>query len=137
MKKSILFISLLLSGLSAEAQTKPASTTPATPPAIVSTIEDITDKRFLPDTTYAALSAEDAALLTKEPVANWGLPLESGTNILYYNLIIGTRSYQLLITQAPKASYPTATLLRFITPKSKPEPIARGTLRPKTETGSK
>ena len=38
-------------------------------------------------------------------------------------------SYQLLITKAPKDEYLTATLLRFITFKSKPEPIARGTLR--------
>ena len=51
----------------------------------------------------------------------------------YYNLIIGTRSYQLLIVKSPKAEFPTATLLRFITPTSKPEPIARGTLKPKVE----
>lgn len=134
MKHTILIIALWLMGVSATAQTKPASTSSS---AIVTTVENITDKRFLPDTAYAALSTEDIDLLTKEPVANWGLPLESGPAITYYNLIIGTRSYQLLITQAPKASYPTATLLRFITPKSKPEPIARGTLRPKTEPASK
>lgn len=121
---------LLLMGVSAVAQTKPA---PPTPPAIVSLIDDVTGKRFLPDTAFAALSEEDETLLVKEPVANWGLAQESGQYITYYNLIIGTRSYQLLITKAPKDEFPTATLLRFITPKSKPEPIARGTLKPKAE----
>jgi hypothetical protein len=96
-------------------------------------IGDITSKHFLPDTSYTTLSEEDLELLTKEPVANWGLAQESGPYITYYNLVIGTRSYQLLVTKSPKASLPTATLLRFVTPKSKPEPIARGTLKPKEE----
>lgn len=120
---------MLLIGVSAAAQTKPITT----PPAVVSVIQDITDKRFLPDTAFAALSDEDAALLTKEPIANWGLPMESGKTMMYYNLVVGTRSYQLLITKAPTAEFPTATLLRFTTPKSKPEYIARGTLKPKAE----
>ncbi len=135
---------LLLIGVSAAAQTKPITTPPAVvsavvvsaavvSPAVVSVIQDITDKRFLPDTAFAALSEEDAVLLTKEPIANWGLPMESGKTMLYYNLVVGTRSYQLLITKAPTAEFPTATLLRFTTPKSKPEYIARGTLKPKVE----
>ncbi|GAB3494212.1 hypothetical protein GCM10027341_10060 [Spirosoma knui] len=112
------------------AQTKPAA---ATPPAIVSIVESVTGKDFEPDTAYAALSDEDKTLLAKEPVANWGLPQESGNNMMYYNLIIGTRSYQLVIVKSPKVSLPTATLLRFTDPKSKPEPIARGTLKSKEE----
>ncbi len=72
-------------------------------------------------------------MLAKEPIANWGLAQESGKEMVYYNLVIGTRSYQLVIMRAPKAVFPTATLLRFATPKSKPEPIARGTLKPKGE----
>jgi hypothetical protein len=119
----------------AMAQTKPASSTSTSPApsAIVSAIQDITGKRFLPDTVFTALSEEDETLLGKEPIANWGLAQESGQNMTYYNLVIGTRSYQLLIAKSPKAEFPTATLLRFITPKSKPEPIARGTLKPKEE----
>ncbi|GAB3902676.1 hypothetical protein GCM10028803_29770 [Larkinella knui] len=125
-----LFILLLLMGGSAVAQTKTAT---ATPPSVVTAIEGITDKRFLPDTAIAALSDEDEKLLAKEPVANWGLPQESGKDMTYYNLVIGTRSYQLLITKSPKAVFSTATLLRFADPKSKPEMIARGTLKPKEE----
>ncbi|WP_077923255.1 hypothetical protein [Spirosoma sp. 209] len=130
MKNLLILLTLLLMGVSAPAQNKPAVTTP---PAVVSLVEGITDKRFLPDTAFAALSEEDQTLLAKEPVANWGLPQESGQYMTYYNLVIGTRSYQLVVTRAPRSSYPTATLLRFTTPKSKPEPIARGTLRPKEE----
>ena len=120
----------LVTGGAAVAQTKPAATTP---PAIVSLVEGVTGKDFQPDTTYTALSEEDKTLLANEPVANWGLPQESGNNMMYYNLIIGTRSYQLIVVKSPKASLPTATLLRFTDPKSKPEPIARGTLKPKEE----
>ncbi|MGF7217257.1 hypothetical protein GGR92_003430 [Spirosoma lacussanchae] len=130
MKNLLILLTLLLMGVSASAQNKPATTTP---PAVVSLVEGITDKRFLPDTAFAALSEEDQTLLAKEPIANWGLPQESGQYMTYYNLVIGTRSYQLVVTRAPRSSYPTATLLRFTTPKSKPEPIARGTLRPKEE----
>lgn len=127
MNRLVNLLPFLLMGVSAIAQTKP------TPPTIVSLVSDVTGKQFLPDTAFAALSEEDETLLVKEPVANWGLAQESGQYMTYYNLIIGTRSYQLLITKAPKAEFPTATLLRFITPKSKPEPIARGTLKPKAE----
>ena len=123
----LLILLLLLTGGLATAQTKP------TPPAVVSLIDGVTGKRFLPDTAFAGLSDEDESLLVKEPVANWGLAQESGQYMTYYNLIIGTRSYQLLIVKSPKAEFPTATLLRFITPKSKPEPIARGTLKPKVD----
>ena len=130
MKRFLLYVYLGLMSASALAQTKPAS---ATPPAIISTIEGITDKHFLPDTAFAALSEEDLTLLAKEPIANWGLAQESGKEMVYYNLIIGTRSYQLLIVRPAKAPFPTATLLRFTTPQSKPEPIARGTLKPKEE----
>ncbi|GAB4018747.1 hypothetical protein [Spirosoma koreense] len=129
MKRLSAFVPLWLLGLSAIAQTQPATTTP---PAVVSAIENITAKHFQPDTAYAALSTEDATLLAKEPIANWGLAQESG-GMTYYNLIVGTRSYQLIIVRPPKSSYPLATLLRFENPKSKPEPIARGTLRPKEE----
>ncbi|MDB5241186.1 MAG: hypothetical protein JWP57_1811 [Spirosoma sp.] len=134
MNQLVSLITVLLMGSSAVAQTKPAT---PTPPKVVSLISDITDKRFEPDTAYAALSEEDQTLLSKEPVANWGLAQESGQFMTYYNPIIGTRSYQLLITKAPKAEFPTATLLRFVTPKSKPEPIARGTLKPKAEEKAK
>lgn len=116
--------------LSVAAQTKPAATTP---PSVVSAIEGITGKRFQPDTTFATLSKEDVALLAKEPVANWGLAQESGANMTYYNLIVGTRSYQLVVLKSPKTTLPTATLLRFSDPKSKPEPIARGTLSAEEE----
>ena len=111
------------------AQTKPAAST--TPPAVVSVVEGLTGKQFVPDTTYAALSAEDATLLAKEPRANWDLPRESGKYITYSNLVVGTRSYQLLVAHAPKDEFAKATLLRYTTPTSKPEPIARGTLKPK------
>ncbi|GAB3258596.1 hypothetical protein GCM10027347_22020 [Larkinella harenae] len=123
------FLLLLLTGASVMAQTKPAGTTP---PAVVSTIEGVTNKKFQPDTAYATLSDEDQKVLAKEPVANWGLPQESGA-MTYYNLVVGTRSYQLLITKSPKAEFSTATLLRFSDPKAKPEPIARGTLKPREE----
>ncbi len=125
------FLLWFLLSASAVAQTKPAT---ATPPSVVSVIQGVTDKRFLPDTAFAALSDEDVTLLAKEPVANWGLAQESGPGMTYYNLIIGTRSYQLVIIKSPKVEFPTATLLRFTTPKSKPEPIARGTLKPEEQT---
>ncbi|GAB2585613.1 hypothetical protein [Spirosoma areae] len=128
MKKLLNLLPLLLVTLSAAAQTKPAS---PTPPSVVSVVQGITGKQFLPDTAYVALSEEDETLLVKEPIANWGLAQESGKDMLYYNLVIGTRSYQLVILRLPKTEFPTATLLRFTTPKSKPEPIARGTLKPK------
>jgi hypothetical protein len=134
MNQLLTLITVLLMGCSAVAQTKPAPPTPAT---VVTLIDDVTGKRFQPDTAFATLTKEDETLLTKEPVANWGLAQESGQYMTYYNLIIGTRSYQLLITQSPKAEFPTATLLRFVTPKSKPEPIARGTLKPKAEEKAK
>ncbi|WP_460975187.1 hypothetical protein [Spirosoma knui] len=130
MKTGLIVLSILLMRGATLAQTKPAA---ATPPAIVSIVESVTGKDFEPDTAYAALSDEDKTLLAKEPVANWGLPQESGNNMMYYNLIIGTRSYQLVIVKSPKVSLPTATLLRFTDPKSKPEPIARGTLKSKEE----
>ncbi|MFD2570998.1 hypothetical protein ACFSUS_10160 [Spirosoma soli] len=130
MKALFLFLPLLLMGASAVAQTKSA---PPTSASIVAVIESVTSKNFEPDTAYAALTDEDETLLAKEPVANWSLPQESGNNITYYNLVVGTRSYQLLVVKSPKVTLPTATLLRFATPKSKPEPIARGTLKPKEE----
>ncbi|AQG81501.1 hypothetical protein [Spirosoma montaniterrae] len=116
---------LLLAG-SATAQTKPGLTTP---PSVVSLISGITTKQFQPDTAFAALSKEDETLLAKEPVANWGLPQTSGDNMTYYNLVVGTRSYQLVVKRLPKSDYPTATLLRYTTPQSKPEPIAQGVLK--------
>jgi len=135
MTKNQLTVGLfVLMGVSAAAQTKPTSVdkSPAsTPPAVVSVVESVTGKRFQPDTTYAALSAEDEAFLAKEPTANWGLPQESG-KMMYYNLVIGTRSYQLIVLPTSKTGAPSATLLRFTDPKAKPEPIARGTLSPKT-----
>jgi hypothetical protein len=130
----MIYVPFLLMGVSATAQTK---TTSSTPPAVVTTIESVTHKQFVPDTTYAALSEEDESVLRKEPIANWSLPLESGKDIVYYNLVVGTRSYQLLLTRTPQSSLPTATLLRFTTPKSKPETIARGSLKPKTDEKAK
>ncbi|WP_338872161.1 hypothetical protein WBJ53_27255 [Spirosoma sp. SC4-14] len=127
--KRLVVIPLLMMGASITAQNTPPATTP---PAVVSVIESVTGKQFQPDTAYAALTKEDASLLAEAPVANWGLAQESG-NMVYYNLIIGTRSYQLLVMRPPRSSYPTATLLRFTTPKSKPEAIARGLLRPAKE----
>ena len=118
-------------GASAVAQTKPATNTP---PAVVSVVEGVTGKDFQPDTSFATLTKEDATLLAKEPVANWSLAQESG-QMMYYNLVIGTRSYQLLVTRSAKSAVPTATLLRYTTPQSKPETIARGTLRPKEDKG--
>ncbi len=124
---------------SATAQTKPGSTTAQIKPGSItltginSIIASVSGKQFLPDTTFAALTEDDKNLLAQEPIANWGLAQESGPYLTYYNLIIGTRSYQLLIVKTPKAEFPTATLLRFTTPKSKPEPIARGVLKPKIE----
>ncbi len=123
-----ILVALLLTGLSATAQTKPAQ---ATPPSVVSVVESITGKRFQPDTAFATLSDDDQTLLVNEPIANWGLAQESGNGLIYYNLVVGTRSYQLVISHPPKAALPTALLLRFTTPQSKPEPIARGTLQPK------
>ncbi|MBC8152365.1 MAG: hypothetical protein H7Z72_05595 [Bacteroidetes bacterium] len=130
MKKALKLLPLLLMGVSAAAQTKPVS---PPPPSVVSVIGSVTGKRFLPDTAFAALSEEDETLLAKEPIANWGLPMESGKNMSYYNLVVGTRSYQVIVIKLPTAEFPTATLLRFTTPKSKPEPIARGVLKPKEE----
>ncbi|MFD2934021.1 hypothetical protein [Spirosoma flavum] len=130
MKKLLKILPLLLLGVSALAQTKVAA---PTPPTVISTIEGVTGKRFLPDTAFVALSEEDETLLAKEPVANWSLLQESGKDMAYSNLVIGTRSYQLIIMRLPKSSFPTATLLRFTDPQSKPEPIARGTLKPKEE----
>lgn len=127
MKILLFVLPLLLIGASAQAQTK------STPPAVVKAIEGVTGKQFQPDTVFAALSEDDEKLLAKEPVANWGLPQAADNNMSYYNLVIGTRSYQLVILKAPKAVFPTATLLRFTDPKSKPEPIARGSLKPKEE----
>lgn len=121
---------LLLPMSVAIAQTKP---TQPTPPAIVSAVAGITGKQFEPDTAYAALTDEDRVILAREPIANWGLPQTGSPAMQYYNLIVGTRSYQLVVVKSPKTEFPTATLLRFLTPKSKPEPIARGTLKPKTE----
>ena len=134
MKQLLTIVALLLLGVSAMAQTKPAVTTP---PSVVSVIEGVSGKRFLPDTAYAALSDEDEALIAKEPLANWGLLQESSRYITYSNLVIGTRSYQLLIAKSPKEEFPVATLMRYTTPKSKPEPIARGTLKPKADDKAK
>jgi len=134
MKRLSTIVALLLLGVSAMAQTKPAT---ATPPSVVSVIEGVSGKRFLPDTAYAALSDEDEALIAKEPLANWGLLQESSRYISYSNLVIGTRSYQLLIAKSPKEEFPVATLMRYTTPKSKPEPIARGTLKPKVDEKAK
>ena len=120
----------LLLGGSAIAQTKPDV---AVPSPIVSVIEGLTSKRFVADTAFAALSKEDQTLLAKEPIANWSLLQEQTKEMAYSNLIVGTRSYQLVITRPPKSDYPTATLLRYTTPQSKPEPIARGSLQPKAE----
>lgn len=120
----------LLSAGSAIAQSKPEASVPL---AIVSVIEGLTSKRFVADTAFATLSKEDHTLLAKEPIANWSLLQEQTKEMAYSNLIVGTRSYQLVITRPPKSDYPTATLLRYTTPQSKPEPIARGTLQPKAE----
>lgn len=124
----------LLAGSSAIAQTK---SEPAVPPAIVSVIEGLTSKRFVADTAFAALSKEDQTLIAKEPIANWSLLQEPSKEMAYSNLIVGTRSYQLVITRPPKSDYPMATLLRYTTPQSKPEPIARGSLQPRAEEKAK
>ena len=116
------------------AQTKPAATTP---PSVVSVIEGVTGKQFVPDTVYTALSGDDVALLAKEPLANWDLPRENGKYVMYSNLVVGTRSYQLLITKLPKDEFSSAQLIRYETPKSKPEPIARGVLKPKAAEKAK
>lgn len=134
MKDLLKILPFLLIGISAIAQTK--TTTPATSTSIVSVIEGVTGKHFVPDTAYAALSEEDENLLAKEPVANWSLLQESG-EMTYSNLVVGTRSYQLVLLKPAKTGILTATLLRFVTAKSKPEPIARGMLQPKTEEKSK
>ena len=131
--KNVIILFLLLGG-SSLAQTKPEAAVPA---AVISVIEGLTSKRFVADTAFAALSKEDQTLLTKEPLANWSLMQDSDKEMAYSNLVIGTRSYQLVITRLPKTDYPTATLLRYTTPKSKPEPIARGTLQPKEEEKAK
>ena len=130
MKQSFTILTLLLIGLSAAAQTKPAL---STPPSIVSVVEGVTGKHFQPDTAFAALSEEDETLLVNQPVANWSLLQESGKEMTYSNLVIGTRSYQLFIVKSAKDLFPKATLLRYVTPQSKPELIARGILKPKGE----
>ena len=129
MNRLVAFLPLLLISVFVTAQNKSVS---STPPTIISVIEQITAKQFQPDTAFTTLSEEDVTILKDEPIANWGLAQENG-DMVYYNLIVGTRSYQLLVTRLPKSSYPTATLLRFTTPKSKPEPIAQGSLKPKAE----
>ncbi|GAB3739745.1 hypothetical protein [Spirosoma lituiforme] len=128
MKHLLSIMVMILLGIPVMAQTKPA---PGTPPAVVSVIEGVSGKRFLPDTAYAALSDEDEALMAKEPLANWGLLQASSPYISYSNLVVGNRSYQLLIAKAPKDEFPVATLMRYTTPQSMPEPIARGTLKPR------
>ena len=134
MKNAMKLLGMLtLLSVPAMAQTTPAK---VTPPAVVSVISSITGKRFMPDTAYAALSTEDETVLRTQPTANWGLPQESG-EMVYYNLVVGTRSYQLLVARPPKSDYPAAMLLRFTTPKSKPETIAKGTLRPEAEKPAK
>ncbi len=133
MKNWLILSALLLPGLVATAQTK---TPVSTPPAVVSLISGITDKQFLPDTAFVALTDQDEALLKKEPVANWSLPQASGT-MTYYNLVSGTLSYQLIVNRPPKSAYPLVMLVRYTTPKSKPEPIARGTLRTEAEVKAK
>ena len=110
MKRLLIVLSLLLTGASVSAQTK------STPPAVVKAIEGVTGKNFQPDTAFAALSEEDETLLAKEPVANWGLPQAAENDMSYYNLVIGTRSYQLVILKAPKAVFPTD--LSRISPKA-------------------
>ncbi|UFH52301.1 hypothetical protein [Spirosoma sp. KNUC1025] len=130
MKKILILLPLLFSGIVASAQTKPV---PPTPASVVSVIEGVTGKRFVPDTTFAALSEEDQSLLAKQPLANWGLLQESSDNMAFSNLVIGTRSYQLVVRRLPKSSHPMAMLVRYTTPESKPETIARGTLQPKAE----
>lgn len=130
MHKSFTLCLFLLTALSATAQTKSAATTP---PVVVSLISGITDKQFTPDSTFDALSKEDEAVLTKEPVANWGLAQTVGDNMTYYNLVVGTRSYQVVVRKLPKSEFPTATLVRYTTPQSKPETLAQGTLRPEAE----
>ncbi|GAB2526865.1 hypothetical protein [Spirosoma aerophilum] len=130
MKKLATIVMCLGVAISASGQTKSGSTTP---PAVVSVIEGVSGKHFEPDTVFAALSEEDESLLAKQPIANWSLLQESGKYITYSNLVVGTRSYQLLIAKAPQDEFPTATLMRYTTPKSKPDPIARGMLKPKEE----
>ncbi|RYG54096.1 hypothetical protein EON80_32070, partial [bacterium] len=128
MKTLINVLPLLLISWLSVAQTKPTSTTPS---AVVSAIEGVTGKQFIPDTVYAELTDEDESLLAKQSPANWDLPRENGKYVMYSNLIVGTRSYQLLITKLPKDELATAQLIRYETPTSKPAPIARGKLKPK------
>ncbi len=128
--KTILVL-FLLGHAAAIAQTKVPEV--GVPAAVVSVIESVTSKRFVADTAFAALTKEDQTLLAKEPAANWSLMQDSGPEMAFSNLVVGTRSYQLVITRHPKTDYPTALLLRYSTPQSKPEPIARGTLRAKEE----
>jgi hypothetical protein len=133
MNRLLSLFTLTLVSLSAVAQTK----TEATPPAIVSLIEGITGKEFKPDTAYSTLSKEDVDILTKQPVANWSLPQPSGDQMMYQNLIVGQKSYRLVIIKQPQISLPTAMLLRYPTAESKPETIARGTLSPKEQQKAK
>lgn len=120
-------VGLLLVGTATFGQSSPPQ---PTPPAVVSAIEGVTGKRFVPDTAYAALSDEDKAILAKAATPNWSLAQESG-GMTYHNLVVGSRSYQLVIIKPPKDEFARATLIRYTDPKAKPEPIARGSLRPK------
>lgn len=129
MKHVLVCLLALLPVLPATAQSGAAANSPA---AVVSaTIEAVTGKRFQADTTFAALSDEDVTLLAGQPAANWGLAQEAG-DMVYYNLVVGTRSYQLLVNRPAKTGFPVATLLRYSTPQSKPERLARGQLHPRT-----
>jgi len=127
MKKYLSLLPLLLLSWYSMAQSKPATT----PPAVVSVIEGVSGKQFVADTSYKALSDEDVSVLSKAPLANWDLPRENGKFVMYSNLVVGTRSYQLLMVKQPKDEFASAQLIRYETPTSKPEPIARGILKPK------
>lgn len=127
MTQFLALATLLLANVVAVAQTKAALTTP---PAVVSVVEGVTGKRFVPDTAYAALTDEDKTVLVNASTANWSLAQEAGA-MLYHNLVVGTRSYQVVIIKSPNEEFPKATLIRYTDPKAKPEPIARGTLRPR------
>lgn len=133
MKRFLCLSFLLLLSWCSMAQTKPAPT----PPAVVSVIEGVSGKQFVADTSYKALSDEDIAVLSKAPLANWDLPRENGKFVMYSNLVVGTRSYQLLMVKQPKDEFASAQLLRYETPTAKPEPIARGVLKPKVAEKAK
>jgi hypothetical protein len=131
MNRFPILFALLLVSFSVAAQSK------TTPPTIVSLIEGVTGKEFKPDTVYATLSKEDIDILGKEPIANWSLPQASGDQMMYHNLVVGQKSYRLVIIKQPQISLPTAMLLRYPTAQSKPETIARGTLSPKEPAKAK